>query len=76
MFTSCFVPQISQEFIFIKEKAEITLLCSSFRVFNLLLFDTKHDMVHSCMHDQEQFKPNHVRNYVRRNIIYHLFAQI
>ena len=52
---------ISQEFIFIKEKAGIMILCSSFRVFNLLPFDTKHVMMHSCMTDQEQFKPKHVR---------------
>ena len=50
-----------QGYIFIKGKAVIMILCSSFRAFNLLSFDTKHDMMHSCMTNQEQFKPKHVR---------------
>ena len=52
---------ISQEYIFIKEKAEKMILRSSLRAFNLLSFDTKHDMMHSRMTDQEQFKRGHVR---------------
>ena len=36
-------------------------MCSSFRAFNLLSFDTKYDMMHSCMTDQEQFERKHVR---------------
>ena len=52
---------ISQEYIFIKEKAGKMILCSSLRAFNLLSFDTKHDMMHSRMTDQEQFKRGHVR---------------
>ena len=52
---------ISHECIFIREKAGIMILCSSFRAFNLLSFDTKYDMMHSRMTDQEQFERKHVR---------------
>ena len=52
---------ISYEYIFIKEKAKIMILRSSFRVFNLLSFNTKHDMMHSRMTNQEQFERRHVR---------------
>ena len=37
------------------------ILRSSFRVFNLLSFNTKHDMMHSRMTNQEQFERRHVR---------------